>query len=101
MKALFDWEFRTFITPKLIRIAFILAVAFGAVATVVADAAIIRHLDEELALPWQHPSNTESLLFGAVCLSPIIYLLAIVAVRVMLEATMVFFAIAESLTGRR
>ncbi len=98
MRELLDWEFREFLTPKLVRLAYIFAVAFGAIATIVADMFVILRLDHTASLPWQSPRGTDNVFFVLVCLSPVIYLAGVVLVRVALEAVIVFFTMAEALT---
>lgn len=100
MSGLFDWSFRSFITPKLIQIAYIFCVAFGAIATVVADIVLLVQLNDERGLPWQSPRGIDSTLFGLVLFSPVFYMVAVVLMRVALECLIVFFTMAEALTRR-
>ena len=100
MRGLFDWDFKTFLTPKLIQAFYIFAVIFGALAVVVADVIVLATLNHHYSLPWQDPRGLDSSVFGAVLFSPVLYAIGIVVLRVMLECMIVFFTMAEALTRR-
>lgn len=97
MKALFDWDFQSFLTPKIIQGVYIFAVLFGAIAVVILDVLALLHLGTSNRLPWQFPGDLDYTIFGAVLVSPVIYFVGVAIVRVFLESVMVFFSIAESL----
>ena len=86
LKGLTDIEFRTFATPKLIRIVYVISVVL---LTIGALFTIGGALMDDAA-------------FGvlALLLGPVIWLFAVIYIRVVLETIMVLFRIAENTAPR-
>lgn len=99
LRSTFDLNFQHFVTPKLAAVFYVLTLISGAGLVVLLDVVTIVNLDNSLALPWQRRS-AEGWEFWLVCLSPILYLLGAMWVRVGFETVVVFFRIAERLDRR-
>jgi hypothetical protein len=96
MRELFDWQFRTFVTPMLVRWLYVVYIVLSAVLTILVDLVTLANLHKYDALPWQRRSD-EGWEFGFVFLSPLLYFIGVVIARVLLEVAVVLFNIAESL----
>jgi len=79
--ALFDLSFSSFITTKIIKLLYLLAIVFSGLA---AFSLIIKGFSNSLLLG-----------LGALIISPLIFLLYICAVRIWMELVIVAFRIAE------
>ena len=84
-KALFDFSFTSYVTPKIIKIIFGLVVI---VAAVIALVIIIAGFEVNIAAG----------IFALIILAPLAFLFYVIIYRVLLEVVMAVFTIAENTT---
>lgn len=86
LKGLADFRFETFATPKLIRIVYVVSVAFFTIVAVFTIGDLVVN---------EAPAGLLALVLG-----PIAWLFAVIYIRVILETISVLFRIAENTAPR-